>query len=275
MPDLELRLNKDVLTVAPLITWQLLDLDVDDNECLEYLNILDDELIQETHRRYKLAGANCTPTNTLRANRTALQQHGLADALVDINRRGVRLAREAGFEHILATVGLADPEVLSEQVAALLSENPDALWLVGEAEADELNAAISSIKAQTSLPLIAAAARESSKTADAASANAPSKTERADIIYAMGKPLQESLEELRSMLQRYTEPLMICPSINTPEGATEKQRTMALNQLIDDMADFTLEARALGAQFIGTAPGSSPVLTGSASVVLNYLPYDR
>jgi len=255
MPDLELRLNKDVLTVAPLITWQLLDLDMDEVECMEYLNLMDEELILETHRRFKLAGANCTPTNTLWANRTALQQYGLEEALVDINQYGVRLAREVGFEHVLATVGLAETEVLLEQVAALLPESPDGLWLVGEGEEEELNAAIESIKSQTNLPLIAPAAK------------APAKTQGADIIYAMGSPLQESLDEVRSLSQLYTEPLMICPDAGTPEGTTKQQRTMALNQLIDSMADFALEAKALGAQFIGTAPGSSPVFTGSASVV--------
>jgi len=314
MPDLHLRLNKDVLTVAPLLTWQLLDLDLDTSECLEYLNVLDDELVQETHRRFKLAGAQCVCTNTLRANRTVLQQYGLEDALVDINRIGVRLAREAGFEHILATVSLADPEVLLEQVAALLSEDPDALWLVGEAEADDLNAAIDSIKAQTSIPLIAAAAKAPSKTKGKAAedpsitkgaaaqdssitkgkaaqdpsktkgeaaqdssitkgkaAQDPSITKGADIIYYMGKPTKESLEELRILSELYTNPLMVCPKVGRPEGATDKQRSLALNQLIDTMADFALEARALGAQFIGTAPGSSPAFTGSVSAVLSYL----
>jgi len=259
MPDLELRLNKDVLTVAPLITWQLLDLGREEAECLEYLNLLDEELIRETHRRFRLAGANCSPTNTLKANRMALQQYGLEEALLDINQKGVKLAREAGFEHVLATVWLAETDALLEQVAALLTEAPDALWLVGEAEAEELNAAIDSIKNQTSLPIIAPAAR------------APEKTQGAEVIYAMGSPLQESLDEVRSLSQFYTEPLMICPDVGTPKGATKQQHTMALNQLIDSMADFALEARALGAQFIGTAPGSSPVYTGSASVVINYL----
>jgi len=259
MPDLRLRLNKDMLVVAPLLTWQLLDMDMDENECLEYLNILDEEVVRETHRRFRLAGAHCTCTNTLKANRINLQAFGLEEALVDVNRLGVQLAHEAGFEHVLATVCLAETEILLEQVAALLPEDPDAIWLVGKAEGDELNAAIDSIKNQTSLPLIAAAIDGSSKT------------QGADIIYTMGKTLEESLEELRSLTQHYTEPLMICPDVGRPEGATKKQRSMALNQLADNMTDFSLGARALGAQFVGTAPGSSPVLTGSASAVLSGL----
>jgi len=244
-----------MLVVAPLLTWRQLDEDMNEGECLEYLNILDDELILETYRRYKLAGAQCVCTNTLKANRTALQAFGLEDALVDINQAGVMIARDAGFEHIIATMSLAKEEDLLEQLAALLPEDPEAIWLIGNAEADELNAAIGSIKSQTDLPLIAAAA-------------ANGITQGADIIYVMGASLKDSLDELRSLAQHYKEPLMICPDPGTPEGATKIQRNRAINNLADDMADFALEAQALGAQFVGTAPGSRPVFTGTAAAIL-------
>ena len=258
MPDLKLRLKKDMLTVAPLLTWQLLDENMDEGECLEYLNVLDDELILDTHRRYKLAGAQCVCTNTLRANRIALQSYGLEEALADVNQMGVQLARAAGFEHVIATVSLAKAEVLSEQLAVLLAEDPDAIWLVGQADGEELNAAIVQIKSQTDLPLIAAAAIDAT-------------TQGADIIYTMGKPLQDSLDDLRGLAQHYREPLMVCPDAGSPKGATKIQRSMDLNNLADAMADFALEARALGAQFVGTAPGALPVFTGTAAAVLTGL----
>jgi len=244
-----------MLVVAPLLTWQQLDEDMEEGECLEYLNILDDELILETYRRYKLAGAQCVCTNTLRANRTALQAFGLEEALVDINQMGVKIAKEAGFEHVIATMSLASEEVLLEQLAALLAEDPEAIWLAGEAEAEELNAAIEHIKSQTDLPLIAAAAVDGV-------------TEGADIIYAMGASLNVSLNELRNLTQHYKVPLMVCPNPGTPEGATKIQRNIALNNLADAMADFALEAQTLGAQFVGTTPGSLPVFTGTAAAIL-------
>jgi len=320
MPDLNLRLNKDMLTVTPLFTAQMLEVELDDSECLEYLNILDDELVREAHRRFKLVGAHCTSTNTLRANRTILRLFGLEDALVDINRTGVQLAREAGFEHVLATVSLAEPEVLQEQVEALLSEDPDAIWLTtrgdrfcgssgmthgtcplgsstapgrpdpsvvgttapgrplvneatGETEVEVLKTAIECIKSLTNLPLIAPAA--SVVTASAAqaadTAELPEAKQGADIIYTSGKGLKESLEELRSLTRLSTVPLMLCPDPGKPAGSTRQQRSMELNQLIDNMVDFALEARQLGAQFIGTAPGSLTVFTGAASAVLSGL----
>jgi len=253
MPDLRLRFDKEMLVVAPLMTRQMLDSEISNDDCLEFFNILDDELVRETHRRYRLAGAQCTGTNTLYANRFSLEKHGLEDALVDINRMGVQLAREVGYEHILATVSLSSEEILLEQVEALLAEEPDALWLVGQATDLELRAALAAIRKLTDLPLIAATTLS---------------TEGADIEYLMGQSPQKTLESLQELNPKAATPLMVCPCLGSPEGATQQQRSAALSQRADHMADFALAARAKGAQFIGTAPGSSPVFTGAVAATL-------
>lgn len=275
MPDIRLRYHQDMLVVAPLFTRHLLDSELDGSECLEYFNILDDELVRETHRRFRLAGAHCTATNTLKANRVTLQAYGLEDALVDINRMGVKLAREVGFEHVLATVEYTEPEVLSEQIAALLPEHPDAIWLVGEGSAQgsdnevrsgdmqqtQLAAALSCIREQTNLPIIAALS----------AAELLSSADDIDIIYSMGKTPKACLEELSRAAERFDQPLMACPDPGTPQGITRQQQSAMLGLLTDKMVTFALEARSLGAhgvQFVGIAPGGLPVFTGSVAAAL-------
>ncbi|MDR2035209.1 MAG: homocysteine S-methyltransferase family protein [Coriobacteriales bacterium] len=280
MPDLKLRFHKDMLVVAPLFTGELLDpergqsvplpnssrLDLQNHndECLEFLNILDEDLIRETHRSFLLAGAQCAATNTLRANRPALQAYGLEDALTEINQKGVRLAREVGYEHILATVEILDPEILLEQIKILLPENPDALWLVGSAENPQLSAAIACIRELTDLPIIAPLGsclnQNNERGAD--------KRNEADILYLMGDSLDKTLQELHRMTRRFAQPLMVCPHAGVPGGATKQQRNRSLCLLTDNLVNFALESRALGVQFVGTEPGSLPVFTGSASAVL-------
>lgn len=243
MPDLRLRLHKDMLVVAPLLTLPLLDPNMDGAECLEYLNVLDEDLVRETYRRYQIAGAQCALCNTLEANRPALQAYKLEDALVDINRGGVRLAREAGFEHVVAVVEMVQKEALIEQVEVLLTEDPDAIMIVGGAKNPDVSTAVETVRSLTELPIIAAA--------------------DADIICCMGASLEKSLLELQHKAETTTLPLMVCPELAKLRGISNKQRASESAHLADELVGFALEAMAAGAQFIGTAPGSSPVYTGA------------
>jgi len=261
MPDLTLRLNKDMLTVAPLLTLSLLDASFGGEECLEYFNILDADLVRETHRRFRVAGAECAPSNTLGAHRSALASFGLEDALVDINRAGVQRAREAGFEHVLAAVRISPADELEEQVEALLQEEPDALWLVGQADDPLCDLAIETVHALTDLPIMAPDSIDSERRQTA-------------IGYSMGLGLTDTRELLQQRIRASTPesqaaPFMVCPDPGAPVGNNQRQLSASLGRLADTMIDFALEARALGVQFIGTAPGTSPVFTGAISAAIS------
>lgn len=255
MPDVSLRFHKDMLVVAPLLTLEALDANMDGSEPLEYFNILDEELVREAHERYKLAGAQCVLTNTRRAHCSALRVFGLEDAFEDINIKGVSLAREAGFEHVIGVLEPVAKEVLLEQAAILAAQNPDALMLLGEANEPELAELIAELRALTSLPLIAL-------------------SQEADVISIMGFSLQESLDDLQQKKRTSVQPFMVCPRPPTPEQIRKTHRLphkLELAWLIDEMTEFALEARHLGAQFIGTAPGSPPVFTGAISAAISSL----
>jgi hypothetical protein len=64
---------------------------------------------------------------------------------------------------------------------------------------------------------------------------------------------------------------MACPDPGRVEGATEAQRKMHLTVLTEKMVDFALKLRPYGVQFVGTAPGSTPVYSGSISAVVSDL----
>ncbi len=245
--------------MAPLLTWTQLDEDMEGSECLEYLNILDEDMVRETHRRFKMAGAQCVLTNTVQANRLALQKHGLEDALVDVNRAGMRRAAEVGFEHIVAAVQVTMPEVLGEQLEVLLKERPDAVFLVGEADTHELSAALETIRGLTDIPLFAPAG-DSAYVA------------KADIIYTMGLSVTDTLQELcKIAAHSKTFSLMACPSLDEPEGNNRRQRGLARDRIAEELVDFALDARLFRAQFIGTTAGSPPAYTGAISAAIGGL----
>ncbi|MEE8362716.1 MAG: homocysteine S-methyltransferase family protein, partial [Dehalococcoidia bacterium] len=117
------------------------------NHVYEALNLDSPGLVREVHTAYLRAGARCLTTNTFGANRAQLLPLGEAARVVEINRAGVRLAREAiadfqrqaGDERPCFVLGSIGPTpaadepaegaaaIYREQVFALVDEGVDAL----------------------------------------------------------------------------------------------------------------------------------------------------
>ncbi|HTR91375.1 MAG TPA: bifunctional homocysteine S-methyltransferase/methylenetetrahydrofolate reductase [Trebonia sp.] len=143
---------------------------------LPELNLSDPSLVATIHDSYLSAGADIIQANTFGANRLWLADHGFPDKVAEINRAGIRLAREAadrsGRQVLVAAsvapavtapqrrrVGAAERmEVLREQILAVIADNAaDLIILETFGYLDELVEAISVAAAVTSLPLIAQA----------------------------------------------------------------------------------------------------------------------
>src|SRR5438874_13828990 len=62
--------------------------------CFDVLNLNNPRVVQAVHADYVAAGADAIETNTFGANRFKLGVHGVEAQLREINRRGVRLARD-------------------------------------------------------------------------------------------------------------------------------------------------------------------------------------
>ncbi len=65
------------------------------NRCYDELNLSEPDLVRGIHEEYLLAGAEIIETNTFGANRFRLRRFGFEEKVQEINRAGVRLAREA------------------------------------------------------------------------------------------------------------------------------------------------------------------------------------
>ncbi|HZW80341.1 MAG TPA: bifunctional homocysteine S-methyltransferase/methylenetetrahydrofolate reductase [Candidatus Deferrimicrobiaceae bacterium] len=79
------------------------------NRCYDELNLSQPDLIRAIHHEYLQAGAEIVETNTFGANAFRLARHSLADKVRDINRMGVRLAREAAKSFDVWVAGSVGP----------------------------------------------------------------------------------------------------------------------------------------------------------------------
>ncbi len=128
------------------------------NRCFDELNLSMPVLVKETHQEYVKAGAEIVETNTFGATRTRLSAFGLSEKLKDINRAGVRLAREAAGDAAfvagaigplgvriepLGAMSFAEAnQVFREQAEALLDAGVDLLILETFTDLNEIREAI-------------------------------------------------------------------------------------------------------------------------------------
>jgi homocysteine S-methyltransferase len=133
------------------------------NRCFDELNLSMPALVRETHQEYVKAGAEILESNTFGATRTRLGAFGLSEKLQEINRAGVRLAREAAGETAfvagaigplgvriepLGSMSFAEANAaFREQAEALLDAGVDLLILETFTDLNELREAIQAARA--------------------------------------------------------------------------------------------------------------------------------
>lgn len=136
------------------------------NHVYEALNVRNPDLIRSVHLAYLQTGARCLTTNTFGANADALDALGELENLEDINRAGVRVARDAverfrtqtgssAPSFILGSLGpplrsVSNPaeivDIYRLQIEILIEEAVDALLLETFASLKQARAVISVIR---------------------------------------------------------------------------------------------------------------------------------
>jgi len=171
--DLITRLQKGAVLCDGAMGTLLYSKGIFINRCYDELNLSQPDLIRGIHQEYLQAGADIIETNTFGANSFRLSKHGCMDKLVNVNRQGVRLAREAAKSFDALVAGAVGPlgvrieplgkvsldearAAFREQIAALNEEGVDLLILETFGYLEELHQAILAAReVNPALPVVA------------------------------------------------------------------------------------------------------------------------
>src|SRR6516162_3498120 len=107
--DLLTRLKQGPVLCDGAMGTLLLSKGIFIDKCYDELNLSQPDLIKGIHQEYLQAGAEVIETNTFGANSFRLSKHGCMDRLVEINRRGAQLAREAAKSFDALVAGAVGP----------------------------------------------------------------------------------------------------------------------------------------------------------------------
>ena len=168
------RLSERVLLIDGAMGTMLHGAGIGIDECFDHLNLTKPELVGSVHQAYLAAGADIIETNTFGGNRIRLDSFGIGDRVRDINRRAVKVAREAreisgSSAFIAGSIGPTQRTMLPygtttreqitaifrEQVEALLEGGVDLLVIETISDLSEMLAAIDAARSVSDLPIVA------------------------------------------------------------------------------------------------------------------------
>lgn len=283
MPDIHMRLGRDMLVIEGAMGTMLQRAGLEPGGSPELLNLVEPDLITQIHRNYHLVGAMCAVSNTFSGTRPKLAEYHLEDQLVEINRAGVRLARAGGAPHILgdigptglvmAPVGKASFDEIygyfAEQAAALALESPDAFLLETFTDIAELRCAIIACKETApEIPVIASASfaqngRMELSGTDGACAAIICEAAGADAVAInCGLGPEQMLPIIKDMLKATSLPVIAQPNAGLPRLDPVSGKTV-FPGTPDEMAAFAHECYELGLAAVGSCCGSGPAHTGA------------
>ncbi|HTO14089.1 MAG TPA: bifunctional homocysteine S-methyltransferase/methylenetetrahydrofolate reductase [Candidatus Binatia bacterium] len=259
--------------------------------CFDVLNLANPALVQSVHADYVKAGADCLETNTFGANRFMLAAHGLEGRVRDINRAGVKLARDvresSGRDvYVLGSIGplgkyLAPLGTVSaeeardafrEQADGLLEGGVDAFVLETFSDLTELALAVEAVRSVTDLPVIAQMAfTDEGVTFTGVAPDAVARRLRALGVEAFGANCSVGSSVLYDVLERMLPeaagvPLTIQPNAGLPSRIGERLIYLSSPGYMADYAGRMVEA---GARVVGGCCGTTPAHIAAMREVLD------
>lgn len=280
MPDISLRLGREVLVLDGAMGTMLHRHDLPAEQSLVQLNVTAPELVEEIHRLYNLAGADCATTNSFGGTRHKLAVYGLEDQVAELSRASVRVARRSGAKHILAEIGpsglVLEPlgaanfdelfDAFAEQAAALASEHPDAINIATMTDIAEARCAVLAARSVTDLPVFVTCTFGVNGRTDLSGTD----PETVAVILeaagasAVGMNCGLGPEQMLPLVERMAKatslPIIVRPNAGLPrlvDGVTVFPGTST------EMGEYAARFVDAGASLIGSCCGSTPEFTGA------------
>ena len=244
----------------------------------DFWNLSHPDKVQEVAAAYVQAGSDIILTNTFGSNRFLLTKHGAEDKISELNRAGVRLAKEIAHKQnrrVFASVGPTGVMLLSgtttpeelyaaflEQVQAIATEVPDGIVIETMSDPAEAVLAVKAAKT-TGLPIAASMVFDTGKNKDRTMmGTTPEQAVEqltaagADIVGAnCGQGIDGFIPICARMRTVTTLPLWMKANAGLPEIVDGKT---VYRQTPEKFAEQAKELAVAGANFVGGCCGTTP-----------------
>jgi 5-methyltetrahydrofolate--homocysteine methyltransferase len=294
------KLLQEVILERPLLGdgamgTQLMLAGLEQGNCGEAWNLTHPERVLAIQRRYAEAGAECIITNTFGGSRIMLNRHGAADRVVEINKAGVAITRQAfgdrdGF--VLGDIGpfggLLEPygdfteaqvrSAFEEQAGALVEGGADAIIIETQTSLEELLIGVESAQRAGAKCIIGSMAYDVTLDGSTFRTMMGVEPERAAEfmeehgahVVALNCGTGMDMERACTAVERYKSvsslPVMVQPNAGKPRLVNMK---VVYDETPDQMVCGLLPLLEAGANIVGSCCGSTPEHTRAFRKVMD------
>lgn len=263
---------------------QLMFAGLEQGNCGEAWNLIHPERVLAIQRRYVEAGSDCLITNTFGGSRIMLNRHSEANHVVEVNKAGVEIARQAfnGKDgYVLGDIGpfggLLQPfgefteaqvrSAFEEQAKALVDAGADAIIIETQTSLEELLIGIEATQAAGSKCIIGSMAYDVTLDGSTFRTMMGIEPERAAEfmeehgahIVALNCGTGMEMERARDAVERYKRttslPVMVQPNAGKPQLINMK---VVYDETPEQMVKGLLPLLKTGANIVGSCCGSTP-----------------
>jgi 5-methyltetrahydrofolate--homocysteine methyltransferase len=283
------KLLQDVIRERPLLGdgamgTELMIAGLEQGNCGEAWNLTHPERVLAIQRRYVAAGSECLITNTFGGSRIMLNRHSEADHVVEVNKAGVTIARQAFGDqegYVLGDIGpfggLLEPfgdftesqvrSAIEEQAAALVDAGADAVIIETQTSLEELLIGIRASQAAGAKCIIGSMAFDVTLDGSTFRTMMGIEPERAAEfmegngahIVALNCGTGMEMERARDAVERYKNvtslPVMVQPNAGKPQLINMK---VVYDETPEQMVKGLIPLLRAGANIVGSCCGSTP-----------------
>ena len=283
------KLLQDMVREHPLLGdgamgTQLMIAGLEQGNCGEAWNLTHPERVLGIQRRYVEAGSDCLITNTFGGSRIMLTRHSEADHVVEVNKAGVEIARQAfGAKegYVLGDIGpfggLLQPfgefteaqvrSAFEEQAGALVDAGADAVIIETQTSLEELLIGIEAAQAAGSKCTIGSMAYDVTLDGTTFRTMMGIEPERAAEfmeehgahIVALNCGTGMEMERARDAVERYKRvtslPVMVQPNAGKPQLINMR---VVYDETPEQMVKGLIPVLKAGANIVGSCCGSTP-----------------
>jgi len=247
------------------------------NTSYENLCLSAPDVVTDIHRSYVKAGAEIITSNTYGANRNKLKQYGLADKTVEINRRAIKLAKDACEEDTLIAGSIGPVgkstnlrkftfdealEIIGEQINALQDAGADFILCETIHSLKDAKIAIGAIEKYAKIPYMFSFAVDSEL-------ETPKGESMAELLKIFDSASQKPsaiglncnigangmLEALEKVLKLTTLPIIVQPNAGMPKQVDNRMIYMCSPEYL---TTYAVRYINLGASGVGGCCGTGP-----------------
>jgi len=263
---------------------QLMIAGLEQGNCGEAWNLTHPERVLGIQRRYVEAGSDCLITNTFGGSRIMLTRHSEADHVVEVNKAGVQIARQAFGDkdgYVLGDIGpfggLLQPfgefteaqvrSAFEEQAGALVDAGADAVIIETQTSLEELLIGIEAAQAAGSKCTIGSMAYDVTLDGTTFRTMMGIEPERAAEfmeehgahIVALNCGTGMEMERARDAVERYKRvtslPVMVQPNAGKPQLINMR---VVYDETPEQMVKGLIPVLKAGANIVGSCCGSTP-----------------